>query len=184
MTYLTQSLADEPRGLPNSDANYALAVDILRERYDDASKQTQTLLHKFNSLAAPKHDAKDLRSFLNEHRKVKEQMKGVINFDASELITRSILIRKWLSQTYETVSNFCRNHDFNVDKIEQALKCMIDKSERAVLVTGEKTAVKAVEAKSQKQNSKSNNQFKCPYCSGTHKATEGNKYKTSNARRD
>ena len=68
--------------------------------------------------------------------------------------------------------------------MEQALKYVIDKSERAVLVTGERTAVKAVEAKSENQNSKGNNQFKCPYCSGAHKATECNKYKTSNAQMD
>ena len=56
LAYLVQSLADEPRemvkGLPNSDANYAVAVDVLRERYDDASKQTQTLLRKFHCLAS------------------------------------------------------------------------------------------------------------------------------------
>ena len=60
------------------------------------------------------------------------------------------------SQTYEAASDFSCNHDFNLDQMEQALKYMIDKFERVVLVTGEKAAVKAVEAKSQNQNSKSN----------------------------
>ena len=147
------------------------------------SKQTQTLLHKFHSLTSPKYNAKNLRSFLNEYRKVKEKIKGVTDFDASELITRAILIRKMSSQTYEAVSDFCHNHDFNLDQMEQALKYMIDIFERSVPVTREKTAVRAVEAKSQNQNSNGNSQFKCPYCSGAHKATKYNKHKTSNARR-
>ena len=88
LAYLKQSLTDEPRemlkGLPNTDANYTIAVAILRERCDDPSKQTHALL-KFHNLSSPKHNAKDLRSFLNGYRKVKKQIKGVTDFAASEL---------------------------------------------------------------------------------------------------
>ena len=40
LDYIIQSLEDEPKemvkGLPNSDTNYAVAVNVLRERYSDA----------------------------------------------------------------------------------------------------------------------------------------------------
>ena len=62
--YLAQSLEGEPKemisGLAITDDNYTIAVHILRERYDNATKQTNVLLQKFHSLPTPKHIPKDL----------------------------------------------------------------------------------------------------------------------------
>ena len=58
--YLAQSLEGEPKemisGLAITDDNYTIAVHILRERYDNATKQTNVLLQKFHSLPTPKHN--------------------------------------------------------------------------------------------------------------------------------
>ena len=62
--FLAQSLEGEPKemisGLAITDDNYSIAVDILKDRYDNATKQTNVLLQKFHSLPTPKHNPKDL----------------------------------------------------------------------------------------------------------------------------
>ena len=86
-------------------------------------------------------------------------------------------------QTYEEVSDFCCNYDlrFGLDEMARALKYMVDKFERVSLIAREKTKVKTVKAKSQAHDSKGGHTLKCPYCSGSHKATECTKYKIPNA---
>ena len=87
LTYLLQSPEAEPRGmikgLSHRDANYMIAVTALQDRYADLVKQTEVLLQKFFNLPSPRHDAKELRSFLTEYRKVREQMRHVEDFDVS-----------------------------------------------------------------------------------------------------
>ena len=96
--YLAQSLEGEPKemisGLAITDDNYTIAVHILRNRYDNATKQTNALLQKFHSLPTPKHNPKYLRNFLTEYRKVKTQLTHVLDFQQSELVIKSTLVRK------------------------------------------------------------------------------------------
>ena len=42
------------KGLSNTNANYAIALKILTDRYADVTKQTYVLLHKFYNLPSPK----------------------------------------------------------------------------------------------------------------------------------
>ena len=74
-------------GLTITDDNYSIAVHILRERYDNATRQTNVLLQKSHSLPTPKHNPKDLRNFLTEYRKEKAQLAHVLDFQQSELVT-------------------------------------------------------------------------------------------------
>ena len=96
--YLTQSLEGKPKemisGLAITDRNYDLAVNILRNRYENASRHTNVLLQKFHTLPIPKHNPKDLRNFLTEYHKLKTQLSHVLDFQQSELLIKSILIRK------------------------------------------------------------------------------------------
>ena len=66
--YLVQSLEGEPKeminGLAITDDNYNVALCILRDRYENASKQTSVLMQKFQTMPTPKHNPKDLRIFL------------------------------------------------------------------------------------------------------------------------
>ena len=72
--YLFQSLEGEPKemitGLSITDNNNTVAIQILKDRYADASRQTHVLLQKFHSLPTPKHHPEDLQIFLTEYRKV------------------------------------------------------------------------------------------------------------------
>ena len=97
LTYLLQCLEGELRemikGLPHTDSNYVIAVNLLTDRYGDKLKQTILLLQKFHNLPSPKHNAKDLRSFLTEYRKVRDQMRNLTTVDNS-LVVRFTIVRK------------------------------------------------------------------------------------------
>ena len=83
-TYLAQSLEGEPKemisGLAITDENYSIAIHILRDRYDNATRQTNVLLQKCYLLPTPKYNPKDLRNFLTEYRKVKNSTCSCIGF--------------------------------------------------------------------------------------------------------
>ena len=166
------------KGLPNTDHNYAVAVKLLTDRYGDETKQTHVLPQKFHNLPSPKHNAKDLRSFLTEYRKVREQMRCVTNLQESELVIRSTLVRKLSMQTYEEVCDYSRDYNFSLAQMDVASQYIVDKFEHATLVMEECTNVRSIEAKSQQQKQKGG-QPTYAYCAGNHKVVDCSKYKSS-----
>ena len=96
--YLVQLLEGEPKEMINdlaiTDDNYNVALYILRDRYENASKQTNVLMQKFHTMPTPKHNPKDLRVFLTEYRKIKHQLSRVLDFRLSELVIKSIVVHK------------------------------------------------------------------------------------------
>ena len=191
--YLVQSLEGEPKemisGLAIADDNYSIVIDILRDRYDNASRQTQVLLQKFHTLPTPKHDPKDLRNFLTEYRKVKTQLSHVMDFQQSELVIKSTLVHKLAFQTFNKICDLYVTHDFTLKQMETGIQHIIDKLEKATLALGEKANVKQVGVSSlqpnqqMKQSNQKTNQ-QCSYCSGGRFSHECTKYKTVNARKD
>ena len=176
-------------GLAITDDNYSFAIHILRDRYDDASRQTPVLLQKFHTLPTPKHNPKDLRNFLTEYRKVKTQLSHVVDFQQSELVIKSTLVRKLAFQTFDKFCDLYVTHDFTLKQMETGIQHIIGKLEQATLALGEKANVKQVGVSSQQQNqqTKQSNQKtnqQCSYCSGGHFSHECTKYKTVNARKD
>ena len=174
LAYLLQSLEGEPRemikGLSYTVANYIITVTALQDRYVDPVKQTEVLLQKFFNLPSPRHNAKELRSFLTEYRKVKEQMRHVEDFDASALTIRSVLVRKL---SYQTLTEICDHvkDNFSILDIDRVLQYITGKLEHANLVLGDKTNVKSVGVHSQ-QDKKQRGSYKCPFCSNNHKAVD------------
>ena len=158
------------KGLPHTDSNYVIAVNLLTDRYGDKIKQTDVLLQKFHNLPSPKHNANNLRSFLTEYRKVREQMRNLTTVDDS-LVIRSTIVRKLSLPTYEAICDYHKHYDFSLEQMDDALQYMIDK------------LVKSVEAKSSHPKQKGG-QYSCSYCSGDHRAIDCTKYKTINARKD
>ena len=187
LTYLLQNLEEEPRemikGLSHTDDNYIIAVTTLQDRYADPVKHTEVLLQNFFNLPSPCHNAKELRKFLTEFRKVREQIRHVEDFNASALTIRSLLIRKLSYQTFSEISDHVKNHNFSLQEMDSTLQYIIGKLEHAYLVLGAKTNVKLVGTHSQ-QNQSQGGILKCPFCTGDHKAVDCNKYKSVQARKD
>ena len=175
-------------GLAITDDNYSIAVHILKDHYENATKQTNVLLQKFHSLPTPKHNPKDLRNFLTEYRKVKTQLSHVLDFQQSELVIKSTLVHKLAFQTFDKICDIYVTHDFTLKQMETGIQHIIDKLEQATLALGEKANVKQVGVSSQqtnqpmKQSNQKTNQ-QCSHCSGGHFSHECTKYKTVNARK-
>ena len=170
------------KGLPHTNSNYVIAVNLLTDRYGDKIKQTEVLLQKFHNLPSPKHNAKDLHSVLTEYRKVREQMRNLTTVDDS-LVVRSTIVQKLSLPTYEAICDYHKRYDFSLEQMDDALQYMIFKLEPASLTLVSQTNVKSVEAKSLHPKQKGG-QFSCSYCSGDHRAVDCTKYKTINARKD
>ena len=109
------------KGLSHTDSNYIITVTTLQDRYADPVKQTEVLLQKYFNLPSPRHNAKELRSFLTEYRKVREQMRHVEDFDASSLVVRSVLIRKLSYQTFSEICDHVKNHNFSIQDMDSTL---------------------------------------------------------------
>ena len=65
-TYLQNCLEGEAKDLIKSlalsDANYTIAVDLLRQRYENKEILRQSLLHQLHSLPSLRHDYHDLKA--------------------------------------------------------------------------------------------------------------------------
>ena len=191
--YLVQSLEGEPKeiinGLAITDDNYNVALCILRDRYENASKQTSVLMQKFQTMPTPKYNPKDLRVFLTEYRKIKTQLSRVLDFRQSELIIKSIVVCKLPFQTFDRICDIYVTHDFTLDQMETGIQHIVDKLEQAVLALAEGATIKQVGVNSPSQNqsskqSKPKANQRCSYCSGEHLAHECAKYKTVNSHKD
>ena len=154
--YLVQSLKGEPKEMVSilaiTDDNYPIAVRVLRDRYDDASRQTHVLLQKFHTLPTPKHNPKDLRNFLTEYRKVRTQLSHVVDIQQSELVIKLTLVRKLVFQTFDKICDLYVTHDFSLKQMEMGIQHIINKLEQATLALGEKANVKQVGVSSQQPN--------------------------------
>ena len=191
--YLVQSLEDDPKeminGLAIIDDNYTVALYILRDRYANESKQTNVLMQKFHTMSTPKHNPKDLRVFLTEYRKIKHQLSRVLDFQASELVITSIVVRILPFQTFDRICDIYVTHDFTLEQMETGIQHIVDKLEQAVLALAEGATIKQVGVNSPSQNqstkqSKFKTNHRCSYCSGEHLAHECTKYKTVQSCRD
>ena len=62
--YLLLSLTDEPlelvKGLQVTEQNYEIAIQWSTDRFEDADKLKQMLIHKLNNLPSPKHTLVEL----------------------------------------------------------------------------------------------------------------------------
>ena len=126
---------------------------------------------------------------MTEYCKVKTQLSHVLDFQQSELVIKSTLVRKLAFQTYDKTCDIYVMHDFTLKQMETGIQHITDKLEQATLALGEKANVKQAGVSSQqtnqptKQSNQKTNQ-QCSYCSGGHFSHKCTKYKTVNVRKD
>ena len=191
--YLVQSLEGEPKemisGLARTEDNYSVTLYILRIRYANESKQTSVLMQGFHAMSTPKHNSKDLRVFLTEYHRIKHQLSRVVDYQANELVIKSVVVRKLPFQTFDRICDVYVTHDFTLEQMETCIQHIVDKLEQAVLALAEGAVIKQVGVDAQsrdppsKQSRNKTNQ-KCSYCSGEHPAHNCTKFKTIQSRKD
>ena len=146
--YLAQSLEGEPKemisGLARTEDNYSIALYILKQRYANESRQTSVLMQRFHAMSTPKHNSKDLRVFLTEYRKIKHQLSCVVDYQANELVIKSVVVRKLLFQTFDRICDIYVTHDFTLEQMETGIQHIVDKLEQAVLALAEGAVIKQV----------------------------------------
>ena len=103
-------------------------------------------------MPTPKHNPKDLRNFLAEYRKVRTQLSHVVDFQQSELVIKSTLVRKLAFQTFDKICDLYGTHGFSLKQMETGIQHIIDKLEQATLALGEKANIKQVGVSSQQLN--------------------------------
>ena len=140
-------------------------------------------------MSTPKHNSKDLRVFLTEYRKIKHQLTRIIDFQANELVIKSVVVRKLPFQTFDRICDIYVTHNFTLEQMEAGVQHIVDKLEQAVLALAKGAVIKPVGVNSQSQNppskqSKSKTSNRCSYCSVEHLAHECTKYKTVQSRKD
>ena len=126
---------------------------------------------------------------MTEYRKIKHQLSRVLDFQASELVIKSVVVRKLPFQTFDSICDIYVAHDFTLEQMETGIQHILDKLEQAVLALAEGAVIKQVGVNSQSQNAptkqfKSKTSHRCSYCSGEHLAQECTKYKSVQSRRD
>ena len=129
--YLAQSLEGEPKemisGLARTADNYSVALYILKKRYANKSKQTNILMQRFHAMSTPKHNSKDLCVFLTEYRKIKHQLSRIDDFQANELVIKSVVVRKLPFQTFDRICDIYVTHDFTLEQMETGIQHIVDK---------------------------------------------------------
>ena len=140
-------------------------------------------------MSTPKHNSKDLCVFLTEYRKIKHQLSRVLDFQVSELVIKSIVVRKLPFQTFDRICDIYVTHDFTLEQMEMGIQHIVDKLEQAVLALAKGAIIKQVGVNSPSQTSptkqfKSKTNHQCSYCTSEHLAHECTKYKTVQSRRD
>ena len=146
-------------------------------------------MQKFHTMPTTKHNPKDLCVFLTKYRKIKHQLSRVLDFRQSELVIKSIVVRKLPFQTFDRICDIYVTHDFTLDQMETGIQHIVDKLEQAILALAEGATIKQVGVNSPSQNqsskqSKPKANQRCSYCSGKHLAHKCAKYKTVNSRKD
>ena len=66
--YLLESLTDEllelVKGLQVTEQNFEIAIQWLKDRFENADKLKQMLIHKLNNLLSPRHTLVELKQFV------------------------------------------------------------------------------------------------------------------------
>ena len=89
---------------------------------------------------------------MTEYCKLKTQLSHVLDFQQSELLIKSTLVRKLEFQTFNKICDIYLTHDFSLKEMETGIQHIVDKLEQAVLALGEKANVKPVGVSSQQTN--------------------------------
>ena len=154
-----------------------------------SQNKLNVLMQRFHAMSTPKHNSKDLRVFLTEYRKIKHQLSRIVDFQANELVIKSVVVRKLPFQRFDRICDIYVTHDFTLDQLETGIQHIVDKLEQATLALAEGSVVKPVGVETQSRDlpsrqSRNNTNQKCSYCSGEHPAHKCSKYRTIQSRKD
>ena len=130
--YLLENLTDEPlelvKGLQVTEQKYEIAIQWLKDRFENADKLKQMLIHKLNNLPSPRHTLVELKQFVT----LAKQLCTQINSNAEDHI-KSTFTQKLPKSTYEQIVNRYDKFDFSLAELFKGTEFAINLFEYQVM---------------------------------------------------
>ena len=197
--YLLESLTEEPlelvKGLQVTEQNYEIAIQWLKDRFENADKLKQVLIHKLNNLPSPRHMLVELKQFVTLAKQLCTQINSVSVIASAEDHVKSTLTQRLPKSTYEQIVNCYSKLDFSLVELFKGIEFAINLFEYQQVFEGEPVTVRSAShkphasgnkssANKRKDSRNSSNPKNCQLCQGDHKPAECTKYKSRDSRRE
>lgn len=188
-------------GLPVTNANYSVAIQTLKEKYDNKDKLKRRLMSKLTHLVPPSHTIEDLNTFKLEYEKIILQM-NTLNLDVEAMnpIFSSIICEKLSPETRKAIANKHNSMSLDLKQISSGLKYVCELMEfcyegensnkrkrdqgnySKVIPSNVQSVQRAQQSNSKPSNSSS--YHNCVFCSSNHASRDCKTFKTIDSRRD
>ncbi|XP_064117620.1 uncharacterized protein LOC135223041 [Macrobrachium nipponense] len=123
---LRASLRDNPfkaiEGLLVTNANYSVAIQTLKERYDNKEKLKRRLMSKLTHLVPPSHTIEDLNTFKLEYKIILQMNTLNLDVEAMNPIFSGIICDKLSPETRKAIANKHNSMSLDLKQISSGLK--------------------------------------------------------------
>lgn len=189
--FLLSSLKGEPlsivKSLPISEANYAIAIKLLTEKYSNNTRLKDTLLIQLQNLAEPSYTQPEIQSFRISYATILGQYKQLQTV-IDETILVNMLYQKLNKATRNFVQMKLQKLDFSFKELDDTLKYLCEHLERESLFDKKpenKASIKHVAQVTVRQAlSKPTKITNCQLCSQEHKVHLCPSYPTIESKSD
>ena len=113
-------------GLSITNANYDVAVKILRETYEDNNRLSRSLIKELSNLPSPRHNYEELLNFRLSYQKLLMQIENSgTHIDQLDPILTSTITQKLSSETSKLLIQKYSTFDLTLDQISEGLKYVL-----------------------------------------------------------
>ncbi|XP_068206266.1 uncharacterized protein [Palaemon carinicauda] len=177
-------------GLPVTNANYSVAIQTIKEKYDSKEKLKRRLMSKLTHLVSPGHTIEDLNTFKLEYENIILQMNRLnLDVEAMNPVFSSIICEKLSPETRKAIANkhnslkhVCELMEFCYEG-ENSNKRKRDQDNYSKVIPSNVQKVQ----RAQPSNSKPSNSIpynNCVFCSSNHASRNCKTFKSIDSRRD
>ncbi|XP_064080675.1 uncharacterized protein LOC135197545 [Macrobrachium nipponense] len=109
-------------GLLVTNANYSVAIQTLKEKYDNKEKLKRRLMSKLTHLVPPSHTIEDLNTFKLEYEIILQMSTLNLDVEAMNPIFSSIICEKLSPKTRKAIANKHNSMSLDLKQISSGLK--------------------------------------------------------------
>ena len=183
--YLLESLPDEllelVTGSQVTEQNYEIAIQWLKDRFENTDKLKQMLIHKLNNIPSPRHTLVELKQFVTLAKQLFTQINSVTVVTSAEDHIKSTLTQKLPKSAYEQIVNHYGKFEFSLTELFKEIdeQITVRSASHKPHASGNTSS-----ANKRKDSRNLSNPKNCQLCQGDHKPTECTTYKSRDSRRE